>query len=162
PRYDVLLGTFPHHGTLNVGQSYTEKVQLTVPAELPTGVPLPSGQYEITPWADSSQNVVKQTRDVNLNPDAPTDIDGDNFKARPINVLAGAGLPDLAVTAVHADAHVAAGNPINVSWTVQNVGLGPTTLPQWYDVVYLSSAPVLGTPGDREIRLAQVLHSSPL
>src|SRR5262249_13192350 len=157
PRLDIPLGTFAHSGALAAGSgndSYTQQVQVTLPADLP------SGQYYITPWADAYGNVKQQLRDPNINPDAPHDINSDNFKARPINVL-GVGEPDLAVTSVTAPPHTDAGNPITVTWTVKNLGFGVTTSPV-QDSVILSSAPVLGTPGAREIPLGEVTHTDPL
>src|SRR5262249_19909203 len=103
----------------------------------------------------------EHTRDTNLNPDAPTDIDGNDFKARPIAVLGGMGVPDLAVTSVTAPAHTDAGNPMSVTWTVKNTGFGVTDSP-FYDLVFLSSAPVLGTPGAREISLGRLFHTDPV
>src|SRR6185295_3271655 len=79
-RGDVQLGSFGHQGTLNVGDSYTNDVQVHLPSHI-------SGQYFITVWTNAGQSVYTQEFDVNLNPDAPFDIHGDQFKAIPLTVL---------------------------------------------------------------------------
>ena len=72
-----------------------------------TTVTLPkhiSGQYFITPWADTFDQVLKSTLDVNVNPDDPNELNNDNWKARPITVLL-TPPPDLVVTVGHAPGH---------------------------------------------------------
>ncbi|MBN1661871.1 MAG: PKD domain-containing protein [Anaerolineae bacterium] len=51
-------------------------------------------------------------------------------------------LPDLEVTAVTVPPSGFAGQPVEVSWIVINNGERGTTLPTWYDRVYLSPSPV--------------------
>ena len=51
--------------------------------------------------------------------------------------------PDLAVTSVQAPAQDFSGQPMNLSWTVSNIGTGPTAAGTWTDAVYMSPNPVL-------------------
>ena len=74
---------------------FQEQVQV-VTVTLPTGI---SGNYFILPWTDTFDVVFESTLDVNANPDDPNELDGNNYKARPILVLGG-GQPDLAVTSI--------------------------------------------------------------
>ena len=53
---------------------------MTLPADI-------TGQYYITAWADSLNQVLKSEQSGNTNPDDPNTLDNDNFKARPITVL---------------------------------------------------------------------------
>src|SRR4029077_7269426 len=114
-RGDVLLATLPHQGTLG-----NEPGVLTPPASytVSTTVTLPkhiSGQFYITPWADSLDEVVKDTLNVNVNPDDPHELNNDNWKAWPITVLL-TPPPDLVVTSVGAPATAAGGDDYAVNW----------------------------------------------
>ena len=108
---DVLLGTFGHSGTLSVGDSYDQSVTVS----LPSGI---SGNYYVTPWTDSYDQVPEDTFDININPDDPTQLDNNNYKARPITVLLRPPPPptqhipsDLVVTSVQPTAQ-ARGRPV--------------------------------------------------
>ena len=47
-------------------------------------------------------------------------------------------LPDLEITNILAPQNLYAGQPLTLSWTVHNAGLGETYSQQWYDACYLS------------------------
>ena len=51
--------------------------------------------------------------------------------------------PDLTVTNVQAPAQNFSGKPMDVSWTVENHGPGPTAATSWTDTVYMSTQPTL-------------------
>ncbi len=51
--------------------------------------------------------------------------------------------PELDVTSVQAPAENFSGQPMNLSWTVANIGTGPTDAGTWTDAVYMSPDPVL-------------------
>ncbi len=129
-RGDIQLGAFSHSGSLQVGQSYTNNVQVTLPAHI-------SGQYFITVWSDASQSVYTQEFDVNLNPDAPNDIHGDQFKATPLTVLL-TPPADLQVTSVTAPPTALGGHDVTLTWTVSNKGAAITDQANWADAIYLS------------------------
>ena len=130
-RGDIQLGTFGHTGALNVGQSYTNDVQVTLPAHI-------SGQYYITVWSNNSQSVYTQEFDVNLNPDAPNDIHGDQFKAIPLTVLLRPPA-DLQVTSISAPPTAVGGKQVTLTWTVANKGAAITDQSNWADAIYLSN-----------------------
>ncbi|HYU32388.1 MAG TPA: putative Ig domain-containing protein [Thermoanaerobaculia bacterium] len=151
---DVLLGRFPHNGTLEVNEGYDQTVTVT----LPRGV---TGQFFITPQTDAFGGVLEDTLSSNLNPDDPNELDNNNYKARGITVL-GEPPPDLVVTAVVPELTGRGGEPFTVRWAVRNEGTNGTGDVAWLDRVYLSDAPALGTPGARQILLGAVLHAGGL
>ena len=132
-------GNFGHNGALQVGQSYTNDVSVTIPPQL-------MGKYYITVWTNPNQAVFETQLAQNVNPDAPNDLEGDNFKATPITVLE-TPPADLQVTAVNAPPAAVGGKTVTVSWTVANKGSNPTDVAQWADAVYINDTPDLtGTP----------------
>src|SRR5690606_10369887 len=50
-------------------------------------------------------------------------------------------VPDLTVTSINGPASGFSGQPIEVSWTVENQGDGGTNAPLWYDGIFLSDSP---------------------
>ncbi|MBN2450718.1 MAG: putative Ig domain-containing protein, partial [Lentisphaeria bacterium] len=132
-RGDIQLGSFGRSGALEVGQFYERTVQVTVPSNCHI-----HGQYYVTVWADAADAVYEASFDVNVNPDAPNDLHGSNFKAgNLINVLYRPA-PDLRVTAFSAPAEARAGESVTVSWTVTNKGPIPTDVGTWGDGIWLS------------------------
>ncbi len=136
---DVELGSFSHAGVLAVGDSYTTTVTVQLPDHL-------SGNYFITPWTDPYNQVLKNTLDVNVNPDDPNELNNDNYKAAALTLLL-TPPPDLIVTSVQPTATAVGGEPFDFSWTVKNQGTSPTEDSVLFDQVYLSSAPTLNAPG---------------
>lgn len=55
---------------------------------------------------------------------------------------------DLATTLVTAPSTANSGNPVNVGWTVQNLGAGTTLASFWFDGVYLSQDPLFSPSTD--------------
>jgi len=111
---DILLKTLSHDGPLAVGESY----------EVVTTVPLPAqvtGEFFITPWSDAFNVVTENTLASNINPDDPTQIDNNNYKAHPITVLL-TPPADLVVTGVTPGPITAGGGSITVRWAVENEG----------------------------------------
>ncbi|RYD85586.1 MAG: APHP domain-containing protein, partial [Verrucomicrobiaceae bacterium] len=151
---DILLGSFGHSGSLAVGGSYEQVVNVNIPSGI-------SGEWYIMPWSDAYDVVLEDTLTGNINPDDPNELDNNNYKARPITVLLREQPvikhPDLVVSTVQAPANVAAGTAINVKWSVKNQGeiAAPGT---WEDLVYLSNTPTLG-PGSNATFLGRVPHN---
>ncbi len=56
--------------------------------------------------------------------------------------------PELDVTSVTAPAENFSGQPMNLSWTVSNIGTGPTDVGTWTDAVYMSPDPMLDSKRD--------------
>ncbi len=143
---DILLGNFGHTGALNVGGSYDNNVPVTLPAHV-------TGQYFLTAWTNSTQNVFQVTLDTNVNPDDPHTLYSENYKATPLTILP-TPLADLEVTAVSAPATARGGDPATVSWSVANNGANATDGDSWVDAVYISTTPTLDT-GEHHVVFAQ-------
>ncbi|MEO6753269.1 MAG: CARDB domain-containing protein, partial [Chthoniobacteraceae bacterium] len=116
-RGDLLLSVVSHSGALVVGDSYDASATVRVPS-------FTRGVFFLTVWTNSSNGVYETQLATNLNPDAPNDIQGNNFKAIPLTVLLQPSA-DLVVTSVTAPATMTAGQTTTVSWTVQNQGAIP-------------------------------------
>jgi VCBS repeat-containing protein len=139
----ILLATVQHTGALNVGDSYNETVNVTIPNNIKSGV------YYLTPWADSYGVVLQNELASNINPDDPHEIYNDNYKASQVALIGVDNpifLPDLTVTGLVAPATASAPGAYTVAWTVSNIG-ADTGNTSWNDDVYLSDQPVLGAPG---------------
>ena len=61
------------------------------------------GQYYLTAWTNSTGNVFQVTLAGNVNPDDPAQLNGNNYKARPITVLLNPP-PDLTITHINVPA----------------------------------------------------------
>jgi len=119
---------------------------------------LATGTYYISAWSDSYDVVFEDTLATNLNPDDPNEIDSNNYSARAVQIL-GKDKPDLSVSNVQAPS-AQAGQPLTVSWTVQNQGepFDNST----YDGVWISSTPNLEDPGNQRWFLGAVKHTGGL
>ncbi len=130
--------------------SYTQTATVTLPTHI-------SGQFFITAWADSLDQVFKSTLSSNVNPDDPNELNNDNWKAQPITVLL-TPPPDLVVSSVTPQATAVGGDPYTVSWTVQNQGTSPTEDSILFDQVYLSDQSTLNAPGATQWLLGTIEH----
>lgn len=121
PATDVQLGTVPRRETLDAGASYTR----TETFRVPNGV---FGRYYL------------------IVANAVADDDPTNNVARSAGRIdvGRTPAPDLAVRAVTAPAGGTAGQPVDVSWTVENQGEGAPQATDWFDAVYLSADDRLG------------------
>ncbi|MBW8892121.1 MAG: hypothetical protein JF617_08165, partial [Burkholderiales bacterium] len=104
--------------------------------QIPDGVK--SGNYFITVWSDTYDAILEDTLSSNINPDDPTQIDNNNYKARPIAVL-GITPPDLVVTSVTAPPSAVATGSYSFSYTVKN--RGDAFDGAWTDKVWLMDNP---------------------
>jgi YD repeat-containing protein len=156
-RGDVLLATLPHSGllgndpsVLDPPQSYTVNTTVTLPTHI-------TGQYFITPWADSLDNVLKSTQSGNVNTDDPFELNNDNYKARPITILL-TPPPDLVVSAIAPQPTGVGGDSFTVQWTVTNQGGIETEDDTLFDKVYISDNATLNAAGARQWLLGTVEH----
>jgi hypothetical protein len=118
----VPLGNFPEstHAPLAVADSYTDNQTVTLPG--PTAL----GDRWLLFVTDAAGQVAESG-------------ETNNVAAKPIRVTA----PDLAVTSVTpAPADVSLGQPLTVTWTVQNQGTAAAGQ-AWSDDIYLSSRSTL-------------------
>jgi hypothetical protein len=123
----VILG-FQNPSFLDVGQSYTQAVDLPLPLSaqgtwyvyvIPDGTGF-HHPFAMTEASRTDKLALNSGFTVNLSP-----------------------TPDLAVTAVQAPAQSFSGQPLTLSWTVANQGTGPTAVSDWTDAVYMSSKATL-------------------
>ncbi|MEX2214849.1 MAG: Ig-like domain-containing protein [Phycisphaeraceae bacterium] len=150
---DILLRTFAIDAPLDVNQGIDLTQSITLPANLPSGV------YYITPWVDPVNAVLEDTLAINVNPDDPDEIDGNNFKAAAIDVV---GVqPDLEVTQIIAPATAVGGDNIAVTYTVQNLSTGIAN-GKWIDRVYLTNMADPLHPDAHSIMVAERFHQGPL
>ena len=143
---DTLLGTFTHTGNLAPVESYTQ----TESVQLPYGI---SGPYYVFVVTDSGNNVFEHAdsydAEANNSLDDPT----------PVQIT----LPppaDLLVTSITASP-AASGQPMTVSWTVANQGLGSTSAGPWSDQLVLSADNDLTTTADNTT-LGTFVHTGSL
>ncbi|MFW5833807.1 MAG: CARDB domain-containing protein, partial [Pseudomonadota bacterium] len=144
-RGDFKLGTFGHNGVLEVGDAYTNSASVQVPE----GV---RGQFFITVWTNSSNHIFETQLETNVNPEAPNDLVGSNYRTVPLSVLRQPSA-DLVVTEVSAPETGKGGETVTLRWTVENQGAVATDLDRWVDSVYRSSEATLDTPGGRATRV---------
>ncbi|MGE4182659.1 MAG: putative Ig domain-containing protein, partial [Limisphaerales bacterium] len=145
-RGDVAIGYVGHSGILAPGDGYETALTVRLPPQL-------RGQFYITAWTDSGDRVFETALEINVNPDAPNDLQGSNFKATgPISVLLQPSA-DLVVTEVVAPPTATGGNQVTLNWTVRNEGPIPTDVDRWVDAVYISDLPDLKQPGSNPIRV---------
>jgi len=133
---DIYLTAVSHQGSLDKDGYYEVTTTVTIPENIKEEQIV--GDWYLTPWTDAYDLVLEDTFDVNLNPDDPNELDNNNYKARKITILSPPpkSLPDLAVTNIVSPLEGVAGEPFQVSWTVENQGDGATTA-NWSDIVYL-------------------------
>ncbi|OYP38028.1 CARDB domain-containing protein [Rhodopirellula sp. MGV] len=141
-RGDRQIGTFRHTGVLDVGESYEATTNVSVPKGL-------TGQYFLTVYADGYRSVYEVAFAENTNPDAPNDLEGNNYTSTPINVLL-TPPSDLRVRTVDvlSTDPLVGGQPVSLSWTVDNIGPTATDRENWADAVYVSDDPVFDS-GDQ-------------
>lgn len=117
--HDIPLGNKPHSASLAQTDHYNETLDVTLPLCI-------SGQYYIVVYTDSTSRIVEAESENN---------NTNNFG--PINVQ-GSPVADLRVTSVGAPAEAIAGQPISLSWQVDNAGSASTGVASWVDKVVLS------------------------
>ncbi|MBK8386898.1 MAG: VCBS repeat-containing protein [Candidatus Accumulibacter sp.] len=126
---DTLLASFTHIGKLGIGEDYLATAQVTIPDDAL------SGQYYLTVWSDTYDVMLEDTLATHINPDDPSQIDNNNYLARPISIL-GSTPPDLVLSQVVAPEMASAGDAYTFSYTVENHGERFTG--SWVDAVYLT------------------------
>jgi subtilase family serine protease len=137
---DIPLLTSNHAGALDSAQNYTRQQSVT----LPNGF---FGDYYLLVNTDAG-NLIGDSNPVN------------NTRVRqPVLHIVLTPPPDLQVVTINAQPEVNAGQPLHVSWVVQNTGTGSISGASWNDGVYLSlNAQLDGA----DTRLATVLHGPAL
>ncbi|MFN6579144.1 MAG: putative Ig domain-containing protein, partial [Aulosira sp. ZfuVER01] len=126
---DIYLGQAANPSYLNVGESYSNQLTVT----LPVGI---DGNYYFLVKADATNQVWE------------FDKEGDNFNSSNATDVNLTPPPDLAVTSVSSPSPIFSGQKINLNWTVTNKGEGRTFGRYWYDDIYLSSDQTLDPKAD--------------
>ena len=117
---DIVIGEFSHSGALATGGNYSRSETIVLPAGF-------TGHYNLFVATDTGNAVFENGKKVNN-----TASTGHSVDIMPIPYA------DLTFTDVAAASEGASGQPLNVSWTIKNDGIGQTNLAQWSDVVYLT------------------------
>ncbi|HND50976.1 MAG TPA: CARDB domain-containing protein, partial [Pirellulaceae bacterium] len=117
---DVLLGRFPHTGSLAVNSSYSREESITLPPNL-------TGSFRLFARADVDEVVFENYLETNNGLAAPAALN-----VMPIPYA------DLVVTGIEPQAGAASGQPLTISYTVANQGIGLTSVGAWSDYVYLA------------------------
>ncbi len=149
----VVLGRFIHTGGLAVNQSYTQTQTFAMPPGF-------TGRYHLFVETDAADVVFENGSKANNVAEAPN-----HFDVMPIPYA------DLVVSSIQVPQPAGSGQPINVTWTVTNQGIGLTSVPSWDDDLALASDPAgkniiqdyglfnhLGPigPGENYVRTGQV------
>ena len=121
------------HSPLAAGASYTETESITVPTTATSGA-----HYVIFVSNDEAVTGDYQSGDAQ----GETDFTNNSY-AVPITLSA----PDLTITRATAPSSAILSSPIDVSWTVKNIGSVPV-LGDWYDAVYVGSSPTFDPASD--------------
>ena len=126
---DIFMGSSRNSSYLNVGESYANSLTVTMPRGI-------DGQYRFIVVADGYDNVFEYLDE------------GDNSRGSAVTNVQLTPPPDLQVTNVNAPSQAFSGQPVNLSWTIDNLGPGKTLETFWTDSVYMSEDQVLDG-GDR-------------
>lgn len=154
---DQLIGAAEHRGVLGVGASYTTTVNVVLPdgivgdffvlvfVDSNLAGPLPPAEAQVG-FEDRIDKVFARVPEFQG--------EGNNITSAPLQVLL-ANPPDLRVSDIRIPVRVAVGQPFDVTWTVTNVGTGPTSdkTPEWLDLVFLSRDTWLDLSADHFLRL---------
>ncbi len=139
----ILIQDLPNQTALGPGDQYQAT---TVPVVVPDRF---AGQVYVIVDADAN-HVVDQWPNGQF-----------NLVYQPIYVNA-IPLPDLVMSNVVAPDQEIAGSTFNVSYTVTNLGVGPTLVDTWTDSIWLTRDKTRPIPAQGDILLTQVTHSGAL
>ncbi|MGA2068563.1 MAG: CARDB domain-containing protein, partial [Thermoguttaceae bacterium] len=123
PADGTTLASFTQTGPLGVSDSYQQSQTFTLPPGF-------EGSYHLFVETDATDVVFENGSRANSVAEAP-------------NLFAVSPTPyaDLVVSSVAVPAQGASSQPLAISWTVANQGIGSTNTSQWYDQVSLASDP---------------------
>lgn len=122
---DIYLGRFANPGFLVVGESYVQRVDVT----LPRGI---DGDFQIIVHTDSTNSVFED------------DGEDDNITASSAFTVTLTPPPDLQVQSIAPVLSAFSGQLVDLSWTIVNEGTGRTAETSWWDDVYLSDDDQIG------------------
>lgn len=146
PDTDQELGQWQRSGPLNAGDTYSTSQTVSIP----NGI---SGTYYLLAVTDYNELNNDFNRDNNY------DVARDDQGASQETEVELTPPADLVISSFNAPPNGLSGQPLAVTWTVENNGTGPTTSGAWVDRFYLSTDFVLDA-GDQWIKT--VNHSGNL
>ena len=120
PEYDIELGNIIHKQPLKAGETYTCAHYFVIQQDL-------GGTYHILVQTDAQNQVYENNQENNNISQSQTDI-----------LLIGVYV-DLKAFDLQFNNHSWAGQSIDISWTVENIGFDATHVSSWEDIIYLSS-----------------------
>ncbi len=147
---DIFLGSVSNQSYLDVGQSYNNSLNVTIPNGY-------NGPFYILVDTDAKPNFGGQGFKGTVTGVVRETSDDDNLTSTATPTLVTlTPPPDLQVTSIVAPAHAFSGKTVSVSFTVTNKGPGPTPISSWLDRVFLSTDSTLDV-GD--LQLKELVHA---
>ncbi|GAB1544710.1 hypothetical protein NUACC21_73860 [Scytonema sp. NUACC21] len=116
---DIYLGKVENTNYLNVNESYTNSLTVTLPETV-------NGNYHFLVKTDYNAQVQELQNE------------GDNFGVSNSSSIKLTPQPDLQPTVVNSPSQAFSGQRMTLNWTVTNNGPGSTSKYSWYDTVYMS------------------------
>ncbi len=120
---DILLGTFAHSGALAAGQGYSASETFLLP-------PAFQGQYHLFVHSDAGNAVFQNGSKPDRYAEAPNLFD-----------VTTAPYSDLVITSLDVPSTAASSQPLTLSWSVKNQGIGVTAPSTWSDSISLATDP---------------------
>ena len=139
----ILIQDLPNQSALIPGEEYQAT---TVPVTVPQRY---SGQVYVIVVVDAGNQVDQW----------PNGQHSTEYRPIYVNPIP---LPDLVLSNVVVPAQVIAGSTFNVSYTVTNLGAGPTLVNTWTDSVWLTGDKTRPIPAEGDILLTQFTHTGSL
>ena len=133
---NIVLGSFVHTGVLAAGESYTSNESITLPPGF-------NGRYTLFVVTNATGGVFENGSVANNSVSLAT----------PFDVVPYPYAKDI-VTSVTPAAAPASGQVTELTWVVENQGIGTTDTSEWVDTVYLSQTP----DGANRVLLGQYDH----
>ncbi|MBS1759296.1 MAG: hypothetical protein JST23_04150 [Bacteroidetes bacterium] len=131
----ISISEFNESNRLNTNQSYTDTKTVTIPV-------VPTGDYYIYAYTNRTQSFYESDFTNNIN------LIQDNGNPKKIHITQ-PDLPDLTPVFTSVANTAALGQPLNISFQVDNIGAGVTYPNNWADYIWLSTDFIPGNGGDR-------------
>jgi hypothetical protein len=135
---DIRFGESAHETGLRAGESYTLSPSLSIPNEI-------EGEYQLLLVVDDEEAIADANR-------------SNNLLVRAMRIEQPAPT-DLKVTSIETDSSARSGQPLQISWTVENTGSGAARDSVWHDAIYLSRDPSVS---EGDVLLGTVRHEEAL
>ena len=141
-KYDPVLASYAQNDVLDVDDSRSQSIQVTLIQQIPTG------SYYLIAYTDSGKRIYEHNAEENNARVVPIFIHG----TQPPDPA-----PDLSFTAFDAPATALLGQEIDINWSVRNGGTADAQVALWIDELYLSQDDHLDTASD--MLLGSFIHN---